>query len=141
MFMPTLTNIVRKKWSDIDHHKNNMTSTLYKIKTIKWITVDSDKYDDFIGINRTDNCLQIPVLTSSRYYHSGKCLPNYNECVKCFKYNCIHCGEGTNSMYGGRCSKISRCSKMIDCYPELSTNVIKPKRIYIFENKDFFVME
>ena len=57
MFMPTLMNIVRKKWSDIDHHKNNMTSTLYKIKTIKWITVDSDKYDDFIGINRTSTKL------------------------------------------------------------------------------------
>ena len=140
MFTPTLINIVRNKWSDIDHHRNNMASTFYKIKNIKWIKVDSDKYDDFIGINRTDNSLGMPVLTSSRYCHIGKCHPNYHECIKCFKYNCIHCGEGTNSMYGGRCSKRSRCSKMIDCYPELLTNVIKPRRIYIFKNEDFLFM-
>ena len=138
MFMPTLINIIRNKWSDFDHHRNNMATTLYKIKTIKWITVDADKYDDFIGINRTDSSLGIPVLTSSRYCHIGKCHPNYHECVKCFKYNCIHCGEGTNSMYGGRCSKRSRCCKMIEYNPELLTNVTEPRRIYIFENKDFF---
>ena len=142
-FFPTLRNVVRRKWCDFDHHRNKMKETLSKIRNVNWITVDSDKYNDFIGI---ENYSEIPFITSSRYGHRNlnKCFPSYNECVECFKYHCIHCGEGTNSLYGGRCSKKSRCSKMINCYPELKEINSKPKQIYIFENNDigfFFLSE
>lgn len=137
VFMPTLVNIVRNKWSDFDHHRNKMAEILSKIKNIKWYTVDSDKYDEIIIATLKRQSSGMPFLTSSRYYHSGKCYPSYHECFKCFKYNCIHCGEGSNSMYGGKCSERSRCSKLINFYPKLTITVNKPRRIYLFENNEF----
>ena len=110
-----------------------MISTFHKIKGIRWVLVDEDKYKRVFFPEKT-NMRSPPGLTMSRYGHTSlgdKCFPNSKECRECFKYHCGACGEGTNCMYGRHCSS-RRCADTIDNMSFLQNNIIIPKRVYVF---------
>ena len=140
-YKPVLLEIEKKSWTELDFHKDKMRSCLNKIRHITWIVVDEDKYN-LIYFPQKMNTNSPPGLTMSRYGHislGDKCYPNSKECVECFKYHCVCCSEGTNCMYGGRCSS-RRCSNTINQISFLKNNIISPKRVYVFDfsNDGFF---
>ena len=133
-FIPILRDIEKKGWTEIDYHKDKMRSCLNKIRHIDWILVDENKYNSvYFPEKITDE--HPPGLTMSRYSHrtlGDDCYPNSNECIECFKYHCICCGEGTNCMCGGYCSS-RRCSNTINRMSFLRERIIIPMRVYVFD--------
>lgn len=143
-FNPVLREIEKKGWVEIDYHKDKMKSCLHKIRHISWIVVDEDKYKNVYFPKKKERESPSIGLTMSRYSHrtlGDKCYPNSKECIECFKYHCICCGEGTNCMYGGHCSS-RRCSNTINQISFLKNNIIIPMRVYVFDySRDSFLMQ
>jgi len=132
-YKQVLKELEKKNWTAFDFHKDKMTNTLYKIRGIRWVVVDQDKYNRAYFPEKMSVKPHIG-LTMSRYGHrtlGDKCYPNYKDCIECFKYHCGACGEGTNCMYGSHCSS-RRCANTIDNMSFLKTNIVIPKRVYVF---------
>jgi len=131
-FYPVLKEIEKKCRTEIEIHKEKMESCLYKIRNIHWIVVDNDKYNSVYFPKKTSENTK-PCLEMSRYVHISldECYPNSRECIECFKYHCICCGQGTNSMYGGYCSS-RRCSNTLNKISFFKEDIIIPKRVYVF---------
>jgi len=132
-YKQVLKELEKKSWTEFDFHKDKMRNTLCKIRGIKWVVVDQDKYNRVYFPEKMSVKPYIG-LTMSRYGHRSlgdKCYPNSKDCIECFKYHCGACGEGTNCMYGGHCSS-RRCANTIDNMSFLQNNIIIPKRVYVF---------
>jgi hypothetical protein len=141
-FNAVLREIEKKGWTEIDYHKHTMGSCLNKIRHIDWIVVDEDKYNSvYYPKKMNKEPPPSPGLTMSRYSHrtlGNDCYPNSKECIECFKYHCICCGEGTNCMYGGYCSS-RRCSNTINRMSFLRESIVVPMRVYVFDySRDSF---
>jgi hypothetical protein len=141
-FSYTLRNIERRKWIDFDFHREAFIPTLCKLNMIKWVEVDSEKYDKiFIHAPDTEMDVTRCMLRSSRYGHYTftKCFPSSSTCQECFKYFCPCCEEGTNCMYGERHFN-RRCSNIIDTYyPEIYDIETVPKRVFIYSQPIFLL--
>jgi hypothetical protein len=132
-YKPVIKELEKKSWDDIDFHKEKMMNTLCKIKRIRWVVVDEDKYKRVFFPEKI-NVRSPPGLTMSRYGHTTigeACYPNSKECTECFKYHCGACGEGTNSLYGSNCSS-RRCADTINNMSFLQNSIVIPKRVYVF---------
>ena len=128
-----MNELTEKFWTDFDLHRNRMSNVFSKIEQISWIEVDGYLYEKII--NTPKSCF----LECSRYCHRSydKCYPNYTECYECFKYWCMSCGKGSNSMYFNCDGK--KCIDYLKTIPGLFDN--NTKRMYVFEYKnkyDFF---
>ena len=131
-FSQVLRDIERKSWNDFDFHRNSFMATLFKIKLIKWVVVDSKKYDKINEKNKEWGSM--PMLRSSTYGHRTftKCFPSSSKCRECYKYFCVCCGEGTNCMYGEKCLD-RRCSNTLDnYYPEIYEINSENKRVFMY---------
>ena len=126
-----MNELTRKFWTDFDNHRDRMSSVFSKIEQISWIEVDGELYENIL--NTLNTCFLLP----SRYHHIGKCYPSSDECYDCFKYWCVSCGKGSNSMYF-KCNG-KKCMSYLKTMPSLFDNITK--RMYVFEyknNLDFF---
>jgi hypothetical protein len=134
-----LNDIRKKFWGSFDYHRDAMTSTLYRIKNIKWVSVNSIEYDKII--DKINNTVDYTKLLGSTYCHRqlDKCFPNSKECIECYKYHCFNCGAGTNSYYS-TCREF-RCASFIEQLPSsiYATEDTKNLRhIYYFKNENYF---
>ena len=126
-----MNELTKKFWSDFDKHRALMSKVCSKIEQISWIEVDIELYEN--TLNTLNTCFLLP----SRYHHIGKCYPSSDECYACFKYWCISCGKGSNSMYF-KCNG-KKCMDYLKSIPGLFDK--NTKRMYVFEyknNLDFF---
>jgi len=127
-------------------HRMKFFLTLNKIKNIRWVELDGQKYEKIFESTDCDvscdyedesNTLP-PPLQRARYGHYSKCYPTSSTCLYCFKYFCPCCDEGSNSLYGQKC-KNRRCLSFLNkCHPELFDIESYVKKTFVYtESKDF----
>lgn len=134
-----LDDIRKRSWGSFDYHRDAMTSSLYRIKNIKWVSVDRVEYNTII--DKINNTVDYTKLLGSTYCHRqlDKCFPNSKECIECYKYHCFNCGAGTNSYYSS-CGEF-RCANFIEQLPSgiyATENTENPSHIYYFKNENYF---
>lgn len=144
--LSTFLSVLSESCDDFDFHRDRFTPALNDIKNVGWIEVDAVKYDNkFINpiIGAPISELEPPpLLRSSRYGHYSfvKCFPDERTCVECYKYFCPCCSQGTNCMYGERCTT-RRCSIMLNKYHSDIYDIESyKKRVFVYKvnNISFF---
>jgi len=143
-YLDVLRNIERRNWNDFDYHRNEFTPTLNKIKRIKWIEVDKEKYNKVFkaesDVLYDDYSVCNILLRSSRYSHYSlsKCYPNSRTCQECYKYFCPCCDSGTNCMYGEKCLD-KRCLTTIDkYYKDICKVETESQNVFVYSYEDSF---
>ena len=138
-FNSVLTDIRKRFWGPFDYHRDAMTPTLYKIKKIKWISVDIEEYNKII--ESVNNTVDYTKLLGSTYCHReiDKCFPSSKECIECYKYHCFNCGTGAFS-YHSKCGEF-RCWSFIEQLPSSIYITENPKHVYYFKNENYLLQD
>ncbi len=134
--------------NNFELHRNVFSSVLNKIKSVKWIDVDVQKYELLTKAfnpvksdDSNDNELSLPppsLLSSSRYCHRSydKCFPNSRSCYECYKYWCPCCDQGTNCMYGENCKNL-RCIRTLNKYYSDIFNIENgSRRVFVYDEPE-----
>ncbi len=147
-FITNLSSTVEVSYAnDFEIHRTATLSVFNKIKSIKWIDVDVEKYkilEKEFNPSNSDILQDLPTflpppsLSSSRYCHRSydKCFPNSKSCYECYKYWCPCCEQGTNCMYGENCKNL-RCIRTLNKYYSDIFNIENgSRRVFVYDEPE-----